>query len=338
MSDKAIHVYRGEFIESTHDIHAAVTDTNGNLLYYYGNPMRATFTRSSMKPFQTIPVVESGAIERFGFIEKDISLFCASHSGEPFHRERVQHILHTIGLKEQDLQCGTHIPRDLESYKQLIKENKELNAIYSNCSGKHSGMLATCVHMNEEIKTYRNKEHPHQIRILNSISTICSFPVEKIALSVDGCGVPVHQLPLQNLAIGFARLAKSENWHTSETIRKTSLAKIAESMAKYPEMVAGTNRFDTDLMKEFQGRLVAKGGAEGVQCIGDRESGIGIALKVEDGNARGASVAAMHILRELNIGTEDVYSKLQNYEVAPVLNSRQEKIGKIVSAFTLHKS
>lgn len=331
--EKPIKVYRGEYLESTHNIHVAVVNVNGELLYSYGDPNRFTFPRSSMKPFQAVAVVETGAAEAYDFEAKDLSLICASHSGEPFHRNRVASILERIQLNESALQCGTHIPRDIESYNEHIKQGGELTSVFSNCSGKHSGMLTAVVHMNEEVNTYREIAHPHQQRILDVIEYICDFPKDKIEISVDGCGVPVHQLPLKNTALGFARLANPHAWESTDRARH--LERVRQAMTKHPEMVGGTNRFDTDLMKVFNGRLVAKAGAEGVQCIGDVETGLGIAIKVEDGNGRATSVAAMEVLKQLGICDEKKYEELNQYANAPVLNARKDRIGRIEAGFQL---
>jgi L-asparaginase II len=332
---RAVLVFRGEYLESTHDIHVAVVNAAGELLYSYGDPDRLTFPRSSMKPFQAVQLIETGAAEAYQYSAADISLSCASHSGEHFHRRTVLGILSRVGLEEEHLQCGTHIPRDMESYKQLIREGKDLTPVFSNCSGKHSGMLASAVHMNEDIQTYREINHPLQQRILDVIEDVCSFPKEQIQISVDGCGVPVHQLPLRNAALGFARLAKPEEYTQGK--RAETLKTICEAMVQHPEMVGGTNRFDTDLMREFGGRIVAKAGAEAVQCLADTETGIGIAIKVEDGSPRATSVVTMEVLRQLNIGTEEIFAKLEEYVHAPVLNARNDQIGVIKPNFMLEK-
>lgn len=332
---KAISVYRGEYLESTHDIHVAVVNTKGELVYSYGDPNRLTFPRSSMKPFQAVPLVETGAADAFNFEEADLSLSCASHSGELFHRERVFDILKRLNLEESALQCGTHIPRDIEGYKQLIREGGELTPVFSNCSGKHSGMLTTVVHMGEDVHTYRQLEHPHQQRILDAIEDVCSFAKERIEISVDGCGVPVHRLPLSSTALGFARLADPSKLANKE--RSQTLERIRNAMTKHPEMVGGTDRFDTDLMRVFKGRIVAKAGAEAVQCLGDAETGLGIAIKVEDGSARATSVATMEVLKQLSIGTELIYKQLDQYANAPVLNARKDRIGVIQANFKLLK-
>lgn len=333
VNQKPINVYRGEFIESTHDVHVAVVNAKGECLYSYGDPFRQTFARSSMKPFQAVPLIETGAAEHFSYEPKEISISCASHNGEAFHRENVLHIIDKIGLTEDALQCGTHIPRDVEGYKALIREGKELTPVFSNCSGKHSGMLATAAFMKEDPATYRDVPHPVQQRILQAVSDICDVPVDDIALSVDGCGVPVHRIPLERVAFGYARLASGTGDHGE------ALTTIREAMMAHPEMIGGTDRFDTDFMKAFKGRVVSKGGAEGVQCIGLVNEGLGIALKVEDGNARATSAVSLKVLKDIGfIGENEEWpEKLQSYAVPPVKNMREDAIGKIEAIFELEK-
>ncbi|MDO3410877.1 asparaginase [Saccharibacillus sp. CPCC 101409] len=328
-----VQVSRGEYIESNHEIHVAVVDTAGRLLYSVGDPDRLTFPRSSMKPFQAVALLESGAADAYGYGDAEISLSCASHSGEPIHRSTVLDVLSRAGLSENDLQCGTHIPRDSASYRELIREGRELTPVFSNCSGKHSGMLLTAVHLHEDTRTYREIDHPHQQRILSVVSDICGLPAERIGIGVDGCGVPVHRLPLYNAALGFARLAKPEG-HVSE-VHAESLNRIRTGMTNRPEMVAGAHRFDTDVMRVFGGNLVTKIGAEGVQCIGVADRGIGIVVKVEDGSERATSVAAMEVLKQLGIGTDEQFEELADYVYAPVLNARKERIGEITPNFEL---
>lgn len=335
MNNTLIHnvtVYRGGHLESTHSVHIAVVNQYGKILYQYGDPTRLTFARSSMKPFQAIPLVATGAAENYHFSLKDLSVSCASHSGESFHRKQVLSILDRIGLPESALQCGTHIPRDIESYKALIREGKELSPVFSNCSGKHSGMVATAVHMGEDPSDYYRVEHPVQKRIIDAIENVCDFPRYQMKLGVDGCGVPVHQIPLANLGTGFARLTQA--MHGTHAFAD-ELTQIRKAMVSHPEMVGGTNRFDTDLMRVYGDRIVAKAGAEGVQAIGIKDKGWGIAFKVEDGNGRANSAVVMEVLRQLGIGESNHFSQLNKY-VNPIMkNKREEKIGYIETNFEL---
>ncbi|WP_040205680.1 asparaginase [Neobacillus jeddahensis] len=332
--EEAIKVYRGKYLESTHTMHVAVVNTKGELLYSYGNPDRPTFPRSSMKPFQAVPVLETGAARAFHFADADISLICASHSGESRHRERVLKIIDGIHLEENHLQCGTHIPRDAESYKALIRNGGELTPVYSNCSGKHSGMLTAVVHMNEDVNSYRELSHPHQQRILQAIEDICEYPKKNIEIGVDGCGVPVHRLPLRYTGLGYARLA---NPFMKQDEHSQTLNQICHAMMKHPEMVGGENRFDTDVMRAFKGKIVSKAGAEGVQCLGVVGEDLGIVVKIEDGNARAVSAVALEVLKQLRIGDEAIYKELDHYVNTPVLNTRNDQIGRITVQFELVK-
>ncbi|MGV3487396.1 MAG: asparaginase [Tuberibacillus sp.] len=333
---KPVIVYRGEYLESTHDIHAAVVDRHGKLLYSFGNPERLTFARSSMKPFQAIPLIETGAAEHFNYEPSEISISCASHNGEEFHRETVLNILNKIHLGIDDLQCGMHPPRRDEDYRKLIRSGEDLTPLFSNCSGKHSGMLATAVHMNEDVGLYRELDHPVQQRILKAISEICATPVEEIATGVDGCGVPVHRLPLEKTSYGYAQLAAGESDQYPK--HNDTLKTIRDAMMTHPEMVAGTGRFDTDIMQLFPGKIVSKGGAEGVQCVGLVDEGIGITIKCEDGNPRALSAVTLKILEDLgfvkNVSDQELYDK---YRHPSVLNMRKDRIGHIEVDFELKK-
>ena len=335
MKNNPVHVFRGDYLESTHTFHAAVVDQNGTLIHSYGDPERPTFARSSMKPFQAIPLIETGAANQFDYAVHELSISCASHSGEAFHRETVQGILSKINLPEDALQCGTHPPRSDEEYRAHIRSGQDLTPVFSNCSGKHSGMLATAVHMGEDPSLYREVAHPVQQRILKAISEICDVPVEDIELGVDGCGVPVHRLPLEKTAFGYAQLAAGHSEKHPE--HDQALKLIREAMMARPEMVGGTNRFETDLMALYPGKIVAKAGAEGVQCFGLIEQGLGIAIKMEDGNQRALTAITLKILEDLGlVGDEKNTELYKEYRVPAVQNMRKDRIGNITVEFELN--
>ena len=328
-----VKVYRGEVVESTHFGHIAVVDACGKLLYSYGDPHRLTYARSSMKPIQAIPIMETGAADRYGLDQTDLSLCCASHSGEERHRLRVLSILHRAGLPEEILQCGAHPPKDEESYKELLRQGGELTPVYSNCSGKHSGMVVTAAHMGEDTYTYHLPEHPVQLRIMNAIAELTCYPKEEIHIGIDGCGAPVHRLPLSNLAWGFARLAVPDA--IANPARREAVRKITAAMVAHPEMVGGNQRYCTDLMRVFKGRIIGKSGAEGVYCLGDRELGLGIAIKIEDGNSRGKFAVMNEILRQLGIGTSSELCDLKSYSDPDITNMKGKIVGQIKAEFVL---
>lgn len=327
-----VKVSRGDMVESLHRGHVAVVNSKGELLYSLGNSQEVVYARSSMKPLQAIPIVETGAAEHYNFDYADLSLTCASHNGEDQHTNRVQSILERAELGYSDLQCGTHNPRWQDTYEALIKANGEVTAIYNNCSGKHSGMLATAKHMNESINDYFRIDHPVQQRIMEAISDVTEVPKEDIAIGIDGCGVPVHGIPLYNLALGFAKLADPVQLPAK---RQDAINKITTSMMAAPEMVGGTERFCSDFMRVLDGRMFGKAGAEGVYCIGDKETGIGIAIKIEDGNGRATSPVAVEVLSQLGILTEQQKEQLAEYHHPALKNARKEKIGELLPDFTL---
>lgn len=331
-AEKLVEVSRGALVESLHKGYVAVVNAKNELLYSVGDPQKVIYARSSMKPLQAIPLVETGAADHYKFDQADLSLACASHNGEEQHTARVQAILNRMELAVDDLRCGTHNPKWEAAYEQLIKSGDPLTAVYNNCSGKHSGMLATAKHMNESTEDYYKIDHPVQQRILKAISELTEVPVDEIIIGIDGCGVPVHAVPVENLALSFAKMADPVN--LSEK-RREAVEKITAAMIAEPEMVGGTDRFCTDFMRVMNGRMFGKAGAEGVYCIGDKETGLGIALKIEDGSPRATSAAAVEVLNQLGLLTIEQKEQLREYHYPPLENARKEKIGELSPAFIL---
>jgi len=331
-----IEVKRGNRMESSHAGHAAVVDSNGKVLYYVGDPERITFARSAVKPIQAIPVIESGAADKFQLEDRDLSLFCSSHSSEEQHTSTVEKLLQKASLTNQELRCGSHIPFSDAVYRSLIVAGKEPTTIHSNCSGKHTGMLLTATFLEESLTDYYKVEHPVQQRILQVMSEIADYPKEQIELGTDGCGVPVFALPLQKLAHAFARLASPKCF---EPKRAHAIERITNAMTTHPEMVAGTDRFCTDFMKVGNGRFFGKLGAESVYCIGDKETGIGIAVKIEDGDTKRALYPfVMELLVQLHLLTDNELERLSSYHRPKIRNTRNEIIGQVVPTFSLQKA
>ncbi|WP_203247835.1 asparaginase [Sporosarcina beigongshangi] len=333
-SEVLVNVERGDLVESIHRGHIVIVNSKGEVVASKGDINKVVYARSSMKPLQAIPIVETGAMDHYDFDEWDLSLTCASHNGEDQHTDRVTSILQRLDLGASDLQCGMHSPRWPEAYENLIKSGKKLTPVYNNCSGKHSGMLATAKHMHETLEDYYKLDHPVQQRILSVISEMTETSRDDIAIGIDGCGVPVHGVPLKNLAVGFAKLADPSE--LSEA-RQQAIQKITSAMMKTPEMVGGTERFCTDFMKVMQGKMFGKSGAEGVYCIGVPEMGIGIALKIEDGNGRATSSVAIETLSQLNLINEEEKKQLEIHHLPKLLNARKEIIGLLRPVFSINR-
>lgn len=333
MSEVLVNVERGQLVESIHRGNIAVVNAKGEVLASLGEIEKVIYARSSMKPLQAIPIIETGAADHYQLNDRDISLACASHNGELQHTERAAAILERVGLGVEDLKCGTHPPRWQEAYENVIKEGKEITPIYNNCSGKHSGMLATAKHMNETVEDYYKIDHPIQQRILSVISELTDVPKENIEIGIDGCGVPVHGVPLKNLALSFARMAEPSEF--KET-RRQSIRRVTTAMMNAPEMVGGTSRFCTDFMKVMKGKMFGKVGAEGVYCVGIPSAGIGIAVKIEDGNSRATSAVVMEVLDQMKLIEEEEKKDLASYHYPVLLNARKEEIGMLRPAFSIY--
>ncbi|QOV11001.1 asparaginase [Viridibacillus arvi] len=335
MGEELVNVIRGGLIESVHSGHIAIVNSHGELLYEMGNPYKKVYARSSMKPIQAIPIVEQKVNETYLFEDADLSLCCASHIGEPMHTERVQNLLETALMGVSNLKCGAHPPRIEEEYKKLLQEGKPITAIYNNCSGKHTGMLLTAKVMGEDLENYYLLEHPVQQRILDTISEVCEYPREQIEIGIDGCGVPVHGLPLYNIALGYARMSNPQNLSQS---KQHASQKIIQAMTSAPEMVGGTDTFCTSLMTVTKGKLFGKAGAEAVYCIGHIDTGIGIAIKIDDGNSRAVYPVAVEVLKQLNLISKEEIESLKSFHEAPLKNVRKQVVGTVIPKFMLHRT
>lgn len=236
MNNISVKVYRGKTVESIHCGSVAVVDSQGKLIYSFGDPYFVTYLRSSAKPFQTISLITSGAAKEFGLTQKEIAIISGSHNGQKIHTDTVKSVLKKIGLSEKNLQCGVYIPHYYTANNITPPSGKRFTPVHHNCSGKHSGILALCVYFDWDIKYYLDKNHPAQKMILKTISEICRYPGEKIGIGIDGCGVPVHAMPIYNMAVGFSNLI---NYNSKDERISKAYKLIVDSMRKYPEMVSG---------------------------------------------------------------------------------------------------
>ena len=335
-----VEVWRGPIIESLHRGHLIAVDGDGKPIAELGDPEAITFIRSSAKPFQAIPLVASGAADRFGLSEKEIAIACGSHSGEPIHVETVQSILRKIGLDASALKCGVHEPFSVEVARDLVKNQQPPNVLQNNCSGKHAGMLALAKHLGAPTESYDNPNNPVQQQILRAVSEFSDLPEQDIAIGVDGCGVPVFGLSVRAMALMYALLVFPPA-HFEANV-KAACRRIVHTMMTYPEMVGGTkDRLDTELIRAAQGRLISKIGAEGVYTVGvlpcrGWPTGIGLALKMEDGDdKRARPPAVIEALRQLRVLHDTEISSLAAYAPTPITNRRGQRVGEARAAFSL---
>jgi L-asparaginase II len=323
MSELLVEVIRGPLVESRHFGDVAVVDRHGNVLYAVGDPHRVTFARSTAKPVQALPLVESGAADHYGLTEEELAVVCASHSGEQMHEDVVRRLLARAGIEEDKLRCGIHPPYHGPAYETLLRAGRDVTAVHNNCSGKHAGMLVLARYLGADLDTYLQPDHPVQGLIVQALCDLAELGPDDVVVGVDGCGAPVFGLPLFRLALMYAKLADPAE---CADLRRKALDRIFRAMTRHPHLVAGTERFCTALMQAGKGRIVGKTGAEGVYCVGLKEQGIGIALKVDDGNTRAAYPAVVEVLHQLGVlDAQDLetlepfwHPKLRNHQGAVV--------------------
>jgi L-asparaginase II len=313
-----VAVRRGALVESAHRGRAAICDPEGEILEAVGDAAGYIYARSSAKPFQVIPLVVSGAADALGLTDEELAVACASHNAEEPHLAAVRSILVKAHLSEEDLQNGAHPPLYAPAAVELARSGEEPRTIHGNCSGKHAGMLAVCVHEGWDTGSYRDPDHPLQRWILEIVARFCGLRRDEILPGGDGCGVPTFGMPLRNLATGFARLATGENLPGDLS---EPAGRVRRIMREHSYMVAGTERFDTAVMSGTD--LVSKSGAEAVYGAGSPE-GWGLALKISDGGSRALRPAALTVLARRRV---DVPGESQT---RPLRDLHGEEVGRVV--------
>jgi L-asparaginase II len=329
-------VIRGNTTESVHRGHLLIIDGTGRDIARIGDAETLAFIRSSAKPFQVLPFLLDGGAERFGFLESEIALACASHSGERIHTTLAEKMLEKIGLSESDLRCGAHLPFDEKRAEEMIRADEKPTQLHNNCSGKHAAMLGFAAMLGADLKTYDKPENPIQQRILQTVAEFCETPAAEIPLAIDGCCAPNFALSLRAMAKGFLKLVFPPENFDAEL--REACRRIVTAMMNYPELVGGTERLDTLLMAAARGKFISKIGAEGVWLCGVLPSpqwtkGLGIAMKIEDGDdKRARAVVSIEVLRRLGIfGAET----LTNYSPLPIKNRRGEAVGRVEAGFRI---
>jgi L-asparaginase II len=340
-AEPLVKVTRGGITESRHRGHVVAVEPDGTIVANLGKPETVTYLRSSAKPHQAIPLVASGAAARFGFTDQEVALACASHSGEPIHTELAASMLKKIELGPEALKCGVHEPFSPTVAQHLRDGGEQPNVLQNNCSGKHAGMLALALHLGADIATYDEPSNPVQLAIAKIVSQFSDIAIEDIAVGVDGCGVPVFGLTVKAMALMYARLVSPPSVYDRET--KDACARIVSAMTSFPELIGGTSdRLDTEIMRAASGRLVSKVGAEGVYTVGilpssDWPRGLGLALKIEDGDDhRARPTVVIESLRQLGILADESLEAVSRYAFFPVRNRRGDVVGEVTPEFKLN--
>ena len=334
---------RGAIRESVHFGSIAVVNSQGKLLASHGDPSTTTFLRSSAKPFQALPLIENGGQKYWGLSKKEIAIICASHTGTDDHVATIQSIQKKINVADSDLLCGSHPPIDPDTAYKLRQNDEEPTQNRHNCSGKHTGMLALARLLKHPLTEYINPQHPIQIQILQTFCEMCNMDSQNVIFGTDGCSAPNFAIPLQNAALGFARLCDPVP-HLKPG-RAAACQVITDAMTSHPDMVSGPDRFDTRIMEVGQGKIISKGGAEGYQCLGilpgiltPDAPGIGIAIKISDGDLknRARPAVAIEILRQLGALDQSQLDELAEFGPRfKITNWRKINVGQSRPLFSL---
>lgn len=315
-----VEVTRGDRVESVHRGAVAISDAQGNVLFQLGDIEKAHYPRSALKPIQALPLVESGAADAFGLGEAEIALACASHSGEPMHTSRVAAWLERIGCTVRDLACGAHAVRYEPVWEDMVRRGEKPTRIHNNCSGKHTGFLTVARHLGVATAGYERIDHPVQQAVAKALAEL-SGAAEPLPFGIDGCAAPNFALPLSAFAHALARLASPL---TLSPERAKAARRIVDAMMTWPELVAGTGRVCTTLMRAGRGRVAVKTGAEAAYAAIVPGHGLGIALKIDDGGGRAAETAIAFLLDRMGLVDRAEVAAIVR---APVLNTREQRVG-----------
>jgi L-asparaginase II len=337
VSAALVELIRSGLVDEVHRGDLAVVSADGGHRFAVGDPLyKIAYWRSSAKPFQSMPLIASGAAARLELSTEEVALTAASHGGEPVHVALAASLLEHVGHRIEDLECGAHVPLDAEAAQELARRGVGPSPLHNNCSGQHAGLLALADQLGAPITGYRRPAHPVQRAILENVARFSGLEQRAIVLGLDGCGVPCFGISVFQMALAFARLMAPPG-ELPEPYRHAAAA-VRRAMMDRPYLVAGRNRIDTDLMRALPG-VVSKEGAGGVQCIG-LPGGIGIAVKMEDGAGSASSgdpagVAALEALRQLGVLDDATWRTLGRHALPEVRSVAGEHVGNARAAFEL---
>jgi len=333
---KAIKVIsvRGDVIETEEMVFCAVFDGRW---HSFGDVKRYQHFRSAAKPLQALMLVKSGAADVFKLESRHISIAAASHSGTSLHAETVLDMLKRAGLDETYLDCGTHQPPDAEASFELLRKSEKPSPLRHNCSGKHAAMLLTSKHLGYPLKNYRKPDHPLQKELHRITAVFCGVKQEEVKTASDGCGVVDFAVPLKSMVTAYRKLIHPpREWHIAAE-------RVLNAISEAPVHFAGETTMPTEVVRLTKGRVIVKGGAEGLFCGIEREKGFAFALKVVSGEHKipqkrrtpvtSACVAAVSIMRNFRFISEKEASQLQEF-LKPVLhNHHGEVVGQAYTVF-----
>lgn len=331
MSEIVLHYTRAGHVENIHRGDVALVNCAGEVVHSVGNAQLPMFWRSAAKPFQALPFVKNGGLERYDISQEELAVLVSSHSGEDNHVALVRGILKKLGVDESVLDCGTLRPLNSKVFKRMIKAGEEFLPVHNQCSGKHSQIIALAIMLGVPVEGYIRPEHEAQKLIFKHVAMAAKVPEDKLEIGIDGCGVPVFYLPLYNMALAYARLSTPQRggWGGYEV----AATKIRDAMSAYPQVVSGTGRIDLAVPEVTQGRIIAKIGSDAVYCLAVKDEDLGIAFKLEDGGFAAVTPMVIAVLKKFDLLTKSEAEELDKKFPPTLKNHRGEVIGTIEAVF-----
>lgn len=342
-----VEALRGGTVESVHRGAVAVVDADGAVHSAWGNIDRPIFPRSAVKLLQALPLVESGAAERWQLSDEELALACASHGGEPRHVATAAAMLAKAGMDVQALECGSHWPYHDGALKALAAAGQTPSALHNNCSGKHAGFVCLGCLMAETaagdaagesgrsafLRGYVKPEHPVMREVTAALQATTGWDLARAPMGTDGCSIPTYAIPLRHLALAFARVAAGVGLRPGHA---AAALRLRQAVARAPQMVAGSGRFDSRVMARLGERVCCKVGAEGVYCAALPTLGLGVAVKMDDGNtARACEVVMASLIERLLPLADDEAAFIRGYSDAPIVNWNGIEVGRLRAAAAL---
>jgi L-asparaginase II len=308
MNPVLVEAHRGSGVESIHRGALAVVDADGACVLTLGDTQRPIFPRSAVKVLQALPLVESGAAETLRLDDEELALACASHNGEPAHVATAASMLAKAGVDVEALECGTHWPHHEALQRAMAARGEAPSALHNNCSGKHAGFLCLGCRMADGhelrpfVKGYVRGTHPLMREITHALQSVTGWDLSTAPRGIDGCSIPAYAIPLQHLALAFARVGSGTGLSLGHA---RAARRLRQAVVAAPFMVGGTDRFDTTVMQRLGERVFCKVGAEGVYCAALPGRGLGVAVKIDDGNNARAAEVVMAALIEAFVALDD---------------------------------
>ena len=326
MSKINTYVTRGKVLESIHQSKCIIKDYNFKTIFSTNDDNSFVFPRSAIKIFQALPMIKAEAFTKYNLTNKQIAISCASHCGEAEHIKVLEEWLKKINKSEKILKCGVHNPLNKISSNKLLLSGIKPNQLHNNCAGKHLGMITGCLANKLSINNYLEMNHPYQKLIRECLEYFTNTKINEVQKGVDGCSAPQYAFPMKNLSISMINLLKNYSENKKYTIEINFLLK---AIMQYPNLTGSKFIYPSQLISATEGKMFAKGGAEGILLFAHLEKNIGGIIKVNDGNERALPSIANEIFKKLNILSKKELDILSKWSGEIILNHAKEKVGKI---------